>query len=211
MKQRILNALAAMKRRILNALSLIVIVAVGVLASRFYDKPLTIAPDSDTPAPDVNYLGIVEILFEPEGVPERSLPGRIAIALEIPERTPPPGGFLADLLEVYRWSRQYYLPIKCGDDYPPNLCQYGQTEIYLVGRSKMQVIGGMADVYALRYVMILDQQQIDNLFAGGVAELMEGPQDLVDFHLQVAQTTQGTGGGFAAIEGLQIFPGIPPR
>jgi len=200
-----------MKRRILNIVALLVIVAVGFLASRSYDKPLTIAPDSDTPAPEVNYLGIVEILFEPEGVPERSLPGRIAIALEIPERTPPPGGFLADLLEVYRWSRQYYLPIKCGDDYPPNLCQYGQTEIYLVSRTEFPVIGGMADVYAIRYVLFLDQEQIDNLFASGVAELMESPQDLVDFHLQVAQNTQGTGGNFVAPEGLQIFPGIPLR
>ena len=192
-----------MRRLLVRLLILAVILVVGGLIAsqcsvKSYEPPqATIA--NGIPAPEVRYLRIVEILFEPENA-------RIAVALEIPERVPPTGGVIADIMEVYRWSRSYYLPIKCGEEYPPELCQIGITEIYLLSRSELPVVGGIADVYLVEIAMGLDQMQMDRLLNGTPPETL---QELFGFHQEVAQATQGTGGYISVPENPQLFTGIP--
>ena len=187
-----------MKRRILNTVALLVIVAVGFLASRAYDPPPMTMADSGIPVPDLT-LEIADTLFEPEN-------GHIALALVIPERVPPSGVIIADVLEVYRWSRGYYLPIKCGKDYPPDLCQIGQTEIYLIQPTTVTRRGAPIELDVLLLSMGLDQVQIDKLLNGTPPETQ---QELFGFHAQVMQETGTTGGYLYQPEGMQLFLGIP--
>lgn len=187
-----------MKRLILNAIALLVIVAVGFLASRSYDAPKMTVPGTDIPAPELRELQIVDILFEPENA-------RIVLALEIPEN-PTSGGIIADIMEIYRWSRGYYLPIRCGEDYPPELCKVGTTEIYLLSRAEIRVVGGVANVYMLEIAMGLDQIQMDKLLNGTPPETL---QELFGFHQEVQQATQGTGGYVFTPVSPQMFSGIP--
>jgi hypothetical protein len=188
-----------MKRLILNTVALLVIVAVGFLALRAYDPPPMTMADSGIPVPEVKYLEIADTLFEPEN-------GRIAIALVIPERVPPTGGIIADILEVYRWSRSYYLPIKCGEDYPPEMCRIGLTEIYLIQPTTVMRRGMPIELDTLLISMGLDQIQIDKLLNGTPPETL---QELFGFHEQVMQTTQSTGGYIYQPEEPQLFLAIP--
>jgi len=187
-----------MKRRILNTVALLVIVAVGFLAFRAYDPPPPTMADSGIPVPDLT-LEIADTLFEPEN-------GRIALALVIPERAPPSGVLIADILEVYRWSRSYYLPIKCGEDYPPEMCRVGGTEIYLIQPMTMTRRGAPVELDVLLLSVGLDQIQIDNLLKGTPPETL---QELFGFHEQVMQATGNTGGFILQPEGMQMFLGIP--
>lgn len=187
-----------MKRLILNTVAFLVIVAVGFLAFRAYDPPPMTMADSGIPVPDLT-LEIADTLFEPKN-------GHIAIALVIPERFPPSGVIIADVLEIYRWSRSYYLPIKCGEDYPPGLCQYGQTEIYLIQPTTVTRRGMPMELDVLLLSVGLDQDQIDKLLNGTPPETL---QELWDFHAQVMQETSSTGGYIYQPEGMQLFLGIP--
>lgn len=150
--------------------------------------------------PDLKTLVVVDHLVDLEK-------GRIALAFEIPDDANS-GGLIADVLETYRWANAHYLPVKCGNLYSPEMCRIGITEIYIVERSEVPVVGGTAETYLLKVAMGLDQIQVDRLLA---APPPETQQELVAFHTQVDAETAGTGGYFRPITAPQIFAGFSPR
>ena len=190
-----------MKRPILNALALLVILAVGFTASRSYNPSSAGLGVEGVVLPRLESLKLVETVFLPDE-------GRIAMALELTERSTP-GGIIADVLEIYRWSRQHYQPIKCGPEAPPGMCQIGQTEIYILLRGTVKTVDGDADAYLLGWVMWLDQHYIDRLLASNPPETI---QELDSFHQRIAQETQETSGNSLILEqavtwrGIQVIP-----
>lgn len=92
----------------------------------------------------------------------------VQIALAIPDLTSPDDELklVADVLETYRWSQQYFQPIRCGPSYPQGLCRLGYTRIYLLVVSDVKGPGGNTKAYGIRYVLGLDQVQIEKLLKG---------------------------------------------
>jgi len=168
-------------------LLLLVALGLGVLVAsqnpiESYDPPRTVI-QKGVEIPGLSAFEVVDYVFDPEG-------GRISLALELTDRATN-GGIIADLMELYRWSGEFYPPTKCGDDYPPELCKIGATDIWVLQRGQVTVVGGVAEAYEVIWVMGLDQVQIDRLLASiPPATIAEMDQ----FHQRVSQNTGGTGG-----------------
>ncbi|GMR19223.1 MAG: hypothetical protein BMS9Abin34_354 [Patescibacteria group bacterium] len=183
--------------RLLVLIGILIVGAVVATQSPIKSYELGQAAVDGVELPTLRTLVPVDVLMDPKG-------GRIAVALEITNRATS-SGIITDVMSIYKWSRPYYQPIRCGEYYPPELCQIGITEIFLLRRSKVPVVDGTAEVYVLIMAMGLDQTQMDRLIRVIFPETLG---ELLGFHAQVVQETQGTGGFIQTYENPPIFQGL---
>lgn len=181
---------------------LIVLVAAGVLSSRLlppsYDKPRSVTlGEADLPP-----------LKALKYVPEKGLDidlkrGAILVAVELIEGTNP-DDLAADFIDIYRWGRTYFSPLKCGPDYPADMCKIGVVYILVVSLEETLNREGANQGYFPVLDISLDQVQIDRM--------MENPPGTIDelasFHQQVVEQTQGTGGSIKVYDPPEIFNGF---
>lgn len=120
--------------------------------------------------------------------------GRIGVALQVNVTAGGnPDDLARDIVAVYRWGRDHYGPVKCGPDYPPNLCRYGEIGIILLVTVPSESFGPEGKISRESYAAIIemgcDQIQIDKMLADPPADL-----DALDqFQAQAAQASLGTG------------------
>lgn len=190
--------MAALKRHLLNLAGLLVILAVGFGASRLYNPdPFDLGVEG-VELPRLSAFDPVDVVFDLDNA-------RISFALEL-KSTATQGPIVADILELYRWSRQHYRPVKCGDEYPPELCKYGTTQIWVLQRGQVTVVGGVAEAYQVIWAMGLDQEQIDQLLNSIPPATVS---ELDQFHQRAAQSTDGTGGFSQFVNPPAPFQGLP--
>jgi hypothetical protein len=181
------------KRLIINLVAFLIIGAVAFLASRFYS---TGGAPSQAAGEDFPKLSIQVVETKVE-------PAKIQAAVVLDNKSVSEEDFVADILEIYTWGRSYFRPYKCGDEYPPNLCQYGEVHIFvLVPMEGVPSTTGPVEVYMTLVELWLDQAQIDVLLSAQPTSFTE----LDEFHSSVAQQTEGTGGGATVVE--EIFTGL---
>lgn len=184
------------KRLVVNTAAALLIIGVAVLASLSYE-PLSKNVGNIEP-PALATLKVVDVLS-----PKPSL---VALALRIPEKSG--GDLVSDILETYRWARaKFPSVIKCGKEYPGELCDYGVVVIFLVSSTHEEIplVHSTDQGYDKVALLILDQTQIDKLLAKIPPETM---QEVLEFHQKVAQETEGTGGGVKVYNDLSIFGGL---
>lgn len=184
------------KRLAINFVAILIIGVVAFLAIRGYQTAPK-AGSSSVEASDLPELTslVVETKVEPTKV-------QAAIVLNRDGEE----AFVADVLDIYAWGRDHFRPIKCGDEYPPNLCQIGEVHIVILIPAKgvPSTNGESVDVYMTLVELWLDQTQIDVLFSP--AAIPTSFAELDEFHASVAQQTQGTGGGAEVVN--EIFTGL---
>ncbi len=185
------------KRLIINTVALLFIVAVGFTATRFYSAPSVTANTSDMP--QLRSLKVIETMKDP---------GKVQVAVEISKGSNEATD-VADFIETYRWGRAHFNPIKCGDPYPPSMCQIGEVHIYvLIQKSGIHSTTGPVVGYIVTASMWLDQTQIDVLLDKKGNALPATFQALVQFHQDVAQSSQGSSGGLTSYDNPPVFPGF---
>lgn len=180
-----------MKRLAINIVAILIIAAVAFLASR-YASPKGLTLDQ-IDLPQLSAMKVVEAKVDA---------ARVQVAIEIVGEDEP--AIVADFVTLYQWGRTKFGPVKCGSEYPPELCQIGEVHIFLLGSQEdvPSVTGEPVEVYLTKLEIWLDQVQID-------ANLDPTIQSFAEFekiHNSVAQKTQGTGGGIELVN--EIFTGF---
>ncbi len=185
------------KRLVLNTIAILVIAAVAFLAYRSYSASNAPKLDGGGDLPSLRTLKIVDATVDP---------GAIQVAIDLvkgaDEKTA-----VADFLEIYKWGRTHFGPIKCGPDYPLALCQIGEVRIYLLKQTEVPSTQGPVLAYAVIGSMGLDQVQIDVLLNKDTVQPATF-DELVAFHKNVADQTAGTGGYIQLNSAPLIFTGL---
>ncbi|OGD73853.1 hypothetical protein A3A84_04050 [Candidatus Collierbacteria bacterium RIFCSPLOWO2_01_FULL_50_23] len=179
------------QRRIVNLLALLVIVAVGLTANRYYAAGTKTA-QTDINLPRVSTMKIVETKVEDE---------KVQVAIEVTSSDE--AAITADLVSLYRWGRSKFRPVKCGEEYPPELCSIGEVHIFFLAPQKdvPSTTGELVDVYRMRLEIWLDQFQIDTFLNPSSGLTMFAEVNL--FHTAAAEKN---GGGIKSTN--EIFTGL---
>ena len=128
-------------------------------------------------------------------------PAKVQVAIEIDSADEP--AIVADLVTLYRWGRTKFDPIKCGEEYPPELCSIGEVHIlFLKPVDDVPSTTGPVDgVYLTQLEIWLDQIQIDVMLDPSVA-----PTSFAELDQLHATAAEKNGGG--AEEKNELFTGL---
>lgn len=183
------------KRLAINLVAVLIIGVVALLATLSYQTaPKTgSSPVEVTDLPKFSAMKIVEVKVED---------AKVQVAIEVVGEDEP--AIVADFVTLYQWGRSYFRPVKCGKEYPPNLCQIGEVHVFLLVLEKdvPSPTGEPVEVYLTKLEIWLDQSQIDAHLDPTIRSFAE----LDELHSRVAQETQGTGGG-AEVKN-EVFTGL---
>lgn len=183
------------KRLAINIVAILIIGAVAFLASSPFSQSAAGRPSKDVDLPKLSAMKIVEAKVDD---------AKVQVAIEIVARDEP--AIVADFVAIYRWGRTKFGPIKCGSEYPPELCQIGEVHIFLLTLEEdvPSPTGKPVEVYLTKLEIWLDQIQIDVRLDPTVR--LSSFTEIDELHNSVARETQGTGGG--AEMKNEIFTGL---
>ncbi len=188
------------KRFLINSLSILIILVIVMVALN--PKSSDKISFDQTDIPSVSFTNIVDL-----SIRSTSQGDRIKVALTRSGNTVNGEAFAQDILTVYKWGDTHFAPVKCGGNYPKELCKFGFVEVWLLTPLKdiSKVGGGKVDVYQTVIKFVLDQRQIEDELSKVDIRTVD---DLVDFHQSVARETGGTGGGTIITDYLNVFLGF---
>lgn len=180
------------KRNIINAVAILIIAAVALLGF----SPFSQSAGQSQKAADLPRLSTMKI------VEAKVDTAKVQVAIEIVNKNEP--AIVADFVTLYQWGRTKFGPVKCGKEYPVELCQIGEVHIFLLTLEEdvPSPAGPPVEVYLTKLEIWLDQIQIDTNLDPTIQSFAE----LDKLFNDVAQQTQGTGGG--AETKNEIFTGL---
>lgn len=185
------------------------ILLIGILSGALYLATRYGVPSYEKPRPatlaEANLPPLSALKPIEGGLDIRPQAGVVRVALEV-QRGSSDEAVTADLLAIYRWGRGYYTELKCGPDYPANMCRVGLVTVLLVGREQVVTTTGTAERYVKVLAMGLDQIQLDKLLAAPPANF----EAMLEWHAAVAEATLGTGGFIRAYNPPEPFEGFRP-
>lgn len=181
-----------MRRLAINIVALLIIAAVALLGFSPSSQS-TAQPDENVDLPQLSAMKIVEAKVDD---------ARVQVAIEIVTSDEPT--IVADFVALYQWGRIKFGPVKCGKEYPVELCQIGEVHIFLLALEEdvPSPTGEPVEVYLTKLEIWLDQIQID----ANLDPTIQSFAEFEEIHNSVAQETQGTGGGIETKN--EIFTGL---